>query len=1133
MTKAPGIVKVGLARWPLMLALLAGGVHAAPTREQPAKQAQPETAKGEGTQAADARPTDAQPADAKPEEAKKPEPRMKADLLGAFSARSIGPAVTGGRIGDIVVNPANRAEIYAAVASGGVWKSTSGGVTWSPIFEGEGSYSIGCLALDPSNPSVLWVGSGENNSQRSVSWGDGVYVSRDSGKSFTNMGLRESEHIGMIRVDPRNSDVVFVAAQGPLWKTGGERGLYRTADGGKTWERVLHVDDDTGVSEVHLDPRNPDVMYASSYQRRRHVWTLINGGPGSGVHKSTDGGKTWRAIDKGLPGGDRGRIGLAVSPANPDVLYAIVEAPEGAGGVFRSLDRGESWEKRSSYMTSSPQYYNELVPHPTNADTLYFLDTVVQISTDGGASVRSTPLPNKHVDSHALWIDPTNPAHMLEGNDGGLYETWDTGETWRMFTNISIAQFYKIAVDNSEPFYWVYGGTQDNNTVGGPSRTFDDAGVRNEDWFVTTGGDGFDPAVDPMNPDIVYSQWQHGGLVRFDRRSGEAIDIKPREREGDEPNVWNWDSPLLISPHDPARLYFAGRKLFRSDDRGNSWRAVSPELHRGLDRNTLEVMGKVQTPEATAKHMSTSIYGNCVALSESPLVEGLLYVGTDDGLVHVSENGGESWRRIENFPVVPERTYVSCLTASPISPDTVFATFDNHKMGDFKPYVLRSDDRGVTWKPITGDLPERNTCYSIRQDPVKAEMLFVGTEYGAFVTLDGGEKWWKVPGLPTISVKDVELQTRECDLVLGTFGRGVYISENYAPLRELSEELLAEEAHLFAARDAVSYVPWARLGSTKGCQGSAYYAAANPPVAATFTYYLKDGLKGRRQQRKDDKERDLKTNYPSIEELRAEDRELEPKVFMEVRDEEGARVTAFGVGSGAGLHRATWNLKYPSARPAGSGDLPDGMAGGGPLAPAGDYSVTLLRRVDGVNTIIAGPVPFRVKTLDRAAFAARGEAAAEKFAYQREVQGLQRAVEAAAMFVGEVQERIGHIRRALATTPGLAHDWSADLERLRLAAEDARIALRGDPVLGKRAEPEPPSIAERVSIALDETLGNTQPPTGTMREQHAIAKKQFEMVMEQLVVLRDDLKTLEAGLDAAGAPPTPGRFPVWPVASGR
>lgn len=1063
--------------------------------------------------------------------APKSEIKFDSKTFSALRARSIGPALMSGRIGDLAVNPDNISEYYVAVASGNVWKTVNGGITFEPIFDSYGSYSIGCVKLDPNNPHVVWVGTGENNSQRSVGWGDGVYVSRDGGKGFTNVGLKESEHIGMIAIDPRDSNTIFVAAQGPLWRSGGDRGLYRSTNGGSTWTRVLYVSEETGINEVHMDPRDPRVMYASAYQRRRHVWTLINGGPESAIYKSTDSGNTWRKVSAGLPSVDMGRIGLAVSPADPDVLYAIVEAADGKGGVFRSVNRGERWEKRSDYMSSSPQYYNELVADPKNVDRVYSLDTFLMVSEDGAATFRRVPIRDKHVDDHALWINPANTAHMLCGSDGGLYETFDRGAHWRYFANLPVTQFYRVAVDESRPFYYVYGGTQDNNSKGGPSRTTDRLGIANEDWFITVGGDGFEVAIDPEDPNILYSQWQHAGLVRFDRRSGEEVDIKPREAPGEAPYVWHWDTPLIISPHNHKRLYVASRVLHRSDDRGDSWQVVSGDLTRGIDRNTLRVMGRIQKPDAVAKHMSTSIYGNCVSLCESPIAEGLIYVGTDDGLVHVTEDGGATWRKVENFPFVPEFTYVSDLEPSRHSSDTVFATFDNHKNGDFTPYVLRSDDRGRTWRSIAGDLPKRDTVYTIVEDHVNPDLLFVGTEFGCYYTLDGGARWVKIAGVPTIAVRDLEIQRRENDLVLGTFGRGFYILDDYTPMRHFSPELHQKPAHIYPIKPAASYVERSRLGGStgRGSQGASFYAAKNPPLGAVITYHLKEKVRSLKEARHEAEKKE-NWKYPTIEEFQAEDRALDPQVVMVIRDASGDIVRHVAVSREAGTHRAVWNLRYPETVPVRIGtperepwELPDA----GVLAPPGTYTVELVKIVDGVGERLAGPEPFEVYDLNLATFAATGAIRREKFEFERKLAELSRAVTGASRVVGEVESRINLLRRGVLDTAGVDAAPLAELEALRLRNRDIRIALSGDPTLSRRVRPEPPSISARVRSGLSSLAYSTQPPTGTQREQFGYASDLFGVQLDALRRVVADLAALEQRLDAAGVPWTPGRLPDW------
>ncbi|MGB0177717.1 MAG: WD40/YVTN/BNR-like repeat-containing protein, partial [Owenweeksia sp.] len=590
------------------------------------------------------------------QETEETKPIIEKTSVAAFKFRSIGPALTSGRVADLAVNPKDHNEYYVATASGGVWKTTNHGVTYQPVFDDQGSYSIGCVSLDPGNPNVVWVGSGENNNQRSVAYGDGIYKSEDGGKSWTNMGLKNSEHIGMITIHPKNSDIIYVAAYGPLWSSGGDRGIYKTTDGGKNWEKILNVSENTGFNEIHMDPRNPDVLYATAHQRRRHVWTYLSGGPESGIYRSVDGGKNWKELKSGIPGDDKGRIALAIPPSNPDIIYAMIEGH----GVYRSADRGASFTFMNKYETSG-NYYVELVPHPKDENTVYSMDTYMHISRDGGKSWDRVPEDKKHVDNHCLWINPENPSQMIAGCDGGLYETYDNAANWQFKPNLPITQFYKVTVDNDLPFYNVYGGTQDNFSLGGPSRTINRSGITNADWFVTNTGDGFESAIDPVDPNIIYAQSQYGGLVRYDRKNGESVGIQPSPDYGEAAYRWNWDAPLFISPHDHNRLYFAANKVFRSNDRGNNWEVISPDLSQQIDRHTLPVMGKIWSVDAIAYDRSTSNYGNIVALDESPLQEGLLFAGTDDGLIHVSTDGGSNWTRYGSFPGIPRNTYVNML----------------------------------------------------------------------------------------------------------------------------------------------------------------------------------------------------------------------------------------------------------------------------------------------------------------------------------------------------------------------------------------------------------------------------------------------------------------------------------------
>jgi len=1046
--------------------------------------------------------------------------------------RSIGPAATSGRISEIAVDPTRSSTWYVAVSSGGVWKTENAGTTFEPIFDGEGSYSIGCVAIDPNDPLTVWVGTGENNNQRSVAYGDGVYKSVDGGAHWKRVGLEASEHVARILVDPRDSDVVFVAAQGPLWSAGGDRGLHKTEDGGGTWSRVLEISEHTGVSDAWLEPGNADVIYAAAHQRRRHVWTYLGGGPESAIYKSTDAGSTWRKLENGLPKGDKGRIGLAVSPVAPRLVYAMVEAEE--GGFYRSSDGGENWEKRSDHATSG-NYYVELVPDPRDVDRVYSMDTFMHVTEDGGESFHRAGQTDRHVDDHALWIDPENTDHLLAGCDGGVYESWDRAATWDFKANLPVTQFYKLEVDDAEPFYNVYGGTQDNFTLGGPSRTVNDHGIANADWIVTASGDGFQPRVDPEDPDTVYSQAQYGELVRHDRRTGEMVDIKPQEEPGDDPLRWNWDAPLIISPHSHTRLYFGAQRLFRSDDRGGSWTPVSGDLTRQIDRNQLKVMGRIWSVDAVAKNESTSPYGNLVALDESPLVEGLLYVGSDDGLVHVSEDGGGSWRRVETFPGVPERTYVNDVVASRHSADVVYSVFNNHKRGDFTPYARRSADRGRSWQAIASDLPERGSVYALVEDPAKPELLFAGTEFGVFFSIDTGASWTRLKGgVPTIAVRDLAIQEREGDLVLGTFGRGFYVLDDYTALRHVTRERLEQEAALFPVRRAYMFATAYPLGFPgKSFQGASFYAAPNPPYGAVFTYHLKEDLRSLGDARRESEAETAKsggdTPYPSWERLREEDAEADPEIVLTVRDEDGGVVRHLAGPTQAGFQRVAWDLRYPPPEPV---DLSPGermpwqSPPRGPLAAPGRYSVELQKRVRGELTALGEPQRFEVVPLSAARLPEADRV--ELLAFQRKAGRLYRALLGAVEAAGEAQGRIEHLRAALVATPGADSAWRGELDGIEARLRRVTERLSGDETRASRSEPTPPSLEERLSRVVGDHWARTTAPTGTQERAYAIVAEEFPAVLEELrSVVETELRGLEERAEAAGAPWTPGRVPRW------
>ncbi|MCP3959442.1 MAG: glycosyl hydrolase [bacterium] len=1060
--------------------------------------------------------------------------KLTAETFAGLELRSIGPALMSGRIADVAIHPHDQSTWYVAVGSGNVWKTTNAGTTWAPIFDDQGSYSIGCVTIDPNRPEVIWVGTGENVGGRHVGYGDGVYKSLDGGASWHNMGLGESEHIGNIVVDPRDSDIVYVAAQGPLWSAGGDRGLFKTTDGGKTWEKLLGDEEYVGVNEVKMDPRDPDVLYAATHQRFRTVAALIDGGPGSGIHKSTDGGATWRQLERGLPEEEMGKIGLAISPVDPDIVYATIELAHREGGFWRSADGGGTWEKRSDYVSggTGPHYYQEIFASPHKLDRVYQMDPRMHVTEDGGKTFHRVGEEHKHGDNHALAFDADDPGYLLAGSDGGLYESWDLGKNWKFVTNLPVTQFYKVAVDNDEPFYNVYGGTQDNNTQGGPSRTLNTNGIRSSDWFITLFGDGHQPATDPSNPDIVYSEWQQGSLVRYDRKTGEIVYIQPQPDQGEDAERWNWDSPILVSPHDPARLYFASQRVWRSDDRGDSWRPISEDLSRGQDRLLLPMMDRVQSWDAIWDLWAMSSFANVTSLSESPLVEGLIYAGTDDGLIQVTEDGGDSWRRVDSLPV-PEGSFVNDVKADLHDADTVYAALDNHKTGDFSPYLLKSTDRGRTWKSIAGDpddggLPDRHLVWRLVQDHEKPELLFAGTELGVFFSISGGNHWIKLTGgVPNIPFRDLAIQQRENDLVGATFGRGFYIFDDYSPLREVSEEMLEQEARLFAVKDALWYVERRPLGhGAKATQGADFYVAPNPPFGAVFTYYLAEGYKtreaARREQEKEIAGEGGDTPYPGWDELRREAREEEPAMVLTVRDASGEVVRRLEGPAKAGFHRVAWDLRHPPTTAWNPNPGEDFLGDDGFLAAPGTYNVSLARRVEGVLTELGEPRTFEVVRLTETTLP--GAEPAEMVAFLRRLQELLRGVTGAAAAIDETDKRLGAIKETLKRSTASDAGLDDQVRALEARLADLREALGGNQQRDDIGEPNPPSIQRRLAVAQVGNRFSTYGPTPTHVRSVEIAEKELAEVRRDLnQLITADLVALEDQLEAAGVPWTPGR----------
>ena len=1065
------------------------------------------------------------------EDDEKPKAGLNETTLKGLEWRNIGPALTAGRVVDIAVDQKDRSNWYVAVGSGGVWKTENRGTTWTPVFDSEGSYSIGSITIDPNNSNTVWVGTGENVGGRHVGYGDGIYKSLDGGNSWTNMGLKDSQHIGMIVVDPRDSNVVYIAAQGPLWSAGGQRGLYKTSDGGQNWELILSAGKFTGANEVHLDPRNPDIIYTSLHQHYRNVAALMNGGPESGIHKSTDGGQTWRELTVGIPSEDKGKIGLSISPVNPDVVYATIELSQRSGGFWRSSNGGESWEKRSDefYSGTGPHYYQEIFASPHDVDTVYQVAPTLHRTVDGGKTMKPVRNSTVHGDYHAVVFNPADPDYLMIGSDGGVYQTYDGLDHWNFFANMPITQFYKVAVDYDEPFYNIYGGTQDNNTQGGPSRTDNVHGIRNGDWFITVFADGHQPAVDPTNPDIIYSEWQEGNLVRFDRKSGEIIYIQPQPGANEENDRFNWDSPILISPHDPARLYYASQRVWRSNDRGDSWQAISGDLSHAQDRMTLPMMGRVWSFDSAWDLMAMSKYGTITSLSESPVVENLLYAGTDDGRIHVSENGGTDWQLIDNLPNAPKGFFVNDIKADLHNANTVYVVIDDHKSGDFAPYIYKSINRGKLWRKISTGLPERHVVWRLVQDHVNPNLIFAATEFGVFFNI-GGTAWTKLSGgSPNMSFRDLVIQKRENDLVAASFGRSFFVLDDYTPLRSLTAENLASDTMLFPVRDALWYLPRMPLGDFevggKSSQGDGYFVADNPPFGAVITYYLPEEiLTAKEQRRKTEKEIEKQggnTPYPGWDALLAEEIEEDSAVVLTIRDGNGALIRKLEGPAKAGFHRIAWDLRYAESSAWTAKEQDDYIQFPGPLTKPGDYTVSMAIRKNGILEDTGQQTAIGVKLMRQNALASTSPV--EVVAFGLRLDTLSRQGDGADAAIEALLQELGAIKKTLLRSTA-NDDLRSTARSLELEVMQLKRQLSGDDNRNLAGDPGPLSVQQRASVAALGTVFSTYGATPTHQQSLEIGEQNFATIKTALDrIFTNDLPALRKAMDDAGVPWTPGR----------
>ena len=823
------------------------------------------------------------------------------DFVNQLEWRNIGPANMGGRINDFAVVEADPNIVFAATASAGVWRTTNNGVTWEPVFDEQPVSSIGDIAVAPSDPSIVWVGSGESNNRQSSSWGNGVYKSTDGGDSWTNVGLEDTLHIGRIVIHPTNPEVVYVAATGHLWGPNDDRGLYKTTDGGQTWTNTLFIDRDTGMTDVAMDPVSPGTLYAASYQRRRTAFGFSGGGPGSGIYKTTNGGESWRRLTDGLPDGITGRVGLDIYRSDPRIVYAVVQNAN--GGMFRSDDRGESWTRMSD-TNPRPMYYSQIRIDPLNDQRIWAAGARMVYSQDGGKTFVDDWVQTIHGDFHALWINPADSNHMLAGSDGGVHYSYDRGRTWDFVNTMALGQFYEIGYDMETP-YNIYGGLQDNGSWGGPVRTLYRRGITNEDWFRVGGGDGFYTQVDPNDPTTVYVESQNGNVSRLDLETSERKSIRPEPEDESERYRFDWNSPILISPHNSQTIYYGGNRLFKSTDRGDTW-TTTDDLSKDQDRDEMPIMGVEVTDDTPSRHDGISTFGQIISISESPRREGVLYVGTDDGNVQVSQDGGTSWQEVAGLiPDLPEGTYVSRVQASYHADTRVYATMDGHRSDDYSVYVYVSEDSGDSWRSLASNIPDGHTMNVIREHPRNENLLVLGGEFGAYITINRGEEWHQIKGaVPTVPVDDIAIHSRDNDLILGTHGRSIWVLDDMTPLEKLSEGVLASDLHLFDVRDAVGY----RINNHKGNTGHKMFIAPNPPEGALIHYFLNDEVDG------------------------------EDAVEVTIQNGAGEVIRTFDGPGSVGLNRVNWDLRHEPPVPlTGQGGF--GGPPPGPRALPGTYGV--------------------------------------------------------------------------------------------------------------------------------------------------------------------------------------------------
>jgi photosystem II stability/assembly factor-like uncharacterized protein len=1008
-------------------------------------------------------------------------------IFDGIARRDIGPSIMSGRVTDLAVYEDDPAIFYVASAGGGLLKTVNGGATWQNVFENQATVSIGDVAINPTDPNVVWVGTGEANNRQSSSWGDGIYKSTDGGKSWKHMGLRESNHIGRIVIDPQDTDIVYVAAVGRLWGPNKERGVFKTIDGGITWQHVLAINEDTGAVDLVIDPANPKVLFAAAYSRRRTGWGFNGGGPDAGLYKSVDAGRTWRKLGGGLPTGDIGRIGLDIYRRNSNIVYAIVENRE--GGVFRSEDKGETWKKMSS-LNPRPMYFSQIRIDPNDSQRIYVNGVTLHVSDDGGRTFNDEASQVVHSDHHAFWIDPRNSRHVIDGTDGGVWVSRDRALTWEHLNNYPIGQFYNVDVDMQQPYH-IFGGMQDNASWGGPSSVRDRQGIANDHWYQMLSCDGMFTVVDPSDQNAVYTNCQNGRIVRYDRKTGERKMIMPQAEAGQPPLRWNWTAPIFVSTHDKRTLYTAANRVFKSLDRGQTWSAISPDLSNGLNRDEMLIMGVSGRNITVARNDGMSSFGNITALAESPRKAGLLYGGTDDGNIQVSRDGGATWGNVASrVPGVPKLIYVSRLTPSAFAEGTVYAAFDGHRSDDFKPWVYVSTDFGDTWRSISSNLPA-GSVYVIKEDPKNQNLLYVGTEFGLFVSIDRGANWTRWKGMPTVAVYDLVVHPRDNDLILGTHGRSIIVLDDITPLQQLTPAVLSAASHVFEIGPATQYIPnengWFLGGRT--------FRAPNRALGAFVNYHLRA--------------------------------ESKADVAISISDAAGKVVRQLKGPKTPGLHRVAWDLRAEPIGPATSG-----LAGAfvltnlGPFVLPGDYrvQVTIDGRVE-TRTARVNPDPLvEISDADRDVL----------YRTLLTLTDLQRTATAAADAVTKLDGRMEEIAATMKANPSAPAPVTTSVQNLTKQVSDLRTAIAGRPGQGGGggggggAQP----VRNRINALKSEVIGSQTLPTRVQSSEVEVVRKLLADLVGQVnTVITSSLPNLYKQLtDSSIHPGMLAPIPVVPPA---